>query len=357
MPNIAVIPGDGIGIDVTKEAVKVLDTMNSLFELDLKLNHFDYGAERYLKDGTTLPESGFKELRDKYDAILLGAFGDPRVPDMKHAKDILLGLRFRLDLYVNHRPINLIHEKLCPLKDKRPEDINFVVFRENTEGFYVGVGGIFKEGTPDEIAIQESVNTRKGVERIIEYGFKYAVENDLSHVTMSDKSNALQYEGGLWLRTFEEVSERYPNIKTSHWYIDALAMQMIKKPEQFEVIVTNNMFGDIITDLGAQIQGGLGLGASGNINPELHKGLFEPVHGSAPKYAGDNIANPMGAILSAQMMLEFLGFKSQASIISKAISEAVEHDWTPRDLGGSLGTVEVGDYIVRYIEENIPGKS
>ncbi|MCH8272726.1 MAG: 3-isopropylmalate dehydrogenase [Candidatus Marinimicrobia bacterium] len=353
MPNIAVIPGDGIGKDVTVEAVKVLETMDKLFHLGLKLNHFDYGAERYLKDGTTLPDSGFKELRDNYDAIFLGALGDPRVPDMKHAKDILLGLRFRLDLYVNHRPVKLIHEKLCPLKDKMPKDVNFVVFRENTEGFYVGVGGNFKKDTQDEIAVQESINTRKGVERIIEHSFKYAVENRLTQVTMSDKSNAMQFEGGLWQRTFDDVKERYPKITANHFYIDALAMQMIKKPEQFQVIVTNNMFGDIITDIGAQLQGGLGLGASGNINPELNIGLFEPVHGSAPKYAGKNIANPMGAILSGQMMLEFLGFKTQSAVISEAIEDAIEHDWTTRDIGGSLGTAEVGDYIVRYIEENI----
>jgi len=357
LPKIALIPGDGIGVDVTKEALKVLHTMNSLFDLDLQLNQFDYGAERYLKDGTTLPDSGFEELRDNYDAIFLGALGDPRVPDMKHAKDILLGLRFRLDLYVNHRPIKLIHEKLCPLKNKQPEDIDFVVFRENTEGFYVGVGGIIKKDTPDEIAVQESINTRKGVERIIEHAFKFAEENNLSKVTMSDKSNALQYEGGLWQRIFAEVGERYSSIETNHWYIDALAMQMIKRPEQFEVVVTNNMFGDIITDLGAQLQGGLGLGASGNVNPETKKGLFEPIHGSAPKYAGSNIANPMGAILSAQMMLDFLGFGEQSRIITDAISDAVDHDWTPRDLGGSLGTEEVGDYIVRYIEENAGSSS
>ena len=352
MPKIAVIPGDGIGVDVTKEALKILHTMNGIFDFDLQLNSFDYGAERYLKDGTTLPESGFEELRDNYDAIYLGALGDPRVPDMKHAKDILLGLRFKLDLYVNHRPIRLIHEKLCPLKNKQPKDLNFVVFRENTEGFYVGVGGNLKKGTPDEIAVQESINTRKGVERIIEHAFNYAEEHDLKTVTMSDKSNALEYEGGLWQRVFEEVGKRHKSIETNHWYIDALAMQMIKKPEQFEVVVTNNMFGDIITDLGAQLQGGLGLGASGNINPETNKGLFEPVHGSAPKYAGKNIANPMGAILSAEMMLDFLGFGKESKIITDAITDAIEHDWTSVDLGGSLGTEEVGDYIVRYIEEN-----
>ncbi|MCH7619354.1 MAG: 3-isopropylmalate dehydrogenase [Candidatus Marinimicrobia bacterium] len=352
MPKIAVIPGDGIGIDVTREAVKVLKTMSDLFNLNLELNHFDYGAERYLKDGTTLPESGFIELRDNYDAIFLGALGDPRVPDMSHAKDILLGLRFRLDLYVNHRPIKLIHEKLCPLKDKGPKDVNFVVFRENTEGFYVGSGGNFKKDSADEIAIQESINTRKGVERIIEFAFNYAEDNGLKSLTMADKSNALQFEGGLWQRTFEVVRKRHTTVEANHLYIDALTMQMVKKPEQFEVIVTNNMFGDIITDLGAQLQGGLGLGASGNINPETKKGLFEPIHGSAPKYHGKNIANPMGAILSAQMLLEFLGLEAQASIITDAITDAIEHDWTARDLGGSLGTVEVGDHIVRYIEEN-----
>jgi 3-isopropylmalate dehydrogenase len=276
--KIAIIPGDGIGVDVTREAIKVLETVQNLYALPLDIKHFDYGAERYLKDGTTMPEEQVEDFRNNYHAIFLGALGDPRVPDMTHARDILLGLRFKLDLFVNYRPVKLTAPKLCPLKDKTPEDVDFVVFRENTEGLYVGLGGNFKKGTPDEIAIQEDVNTRKGVERIIRYAFEYAREKGRPKVTMTDKSNALRFGHDLWLRTFEEVGEEYPDIEKQHLYIDALTMQMIKRPEQFEVIVTCNMFGDIITDLGAQLQGGLGLAASGNINPG-NTSMFEPVHG------------------------------------------------------------------------------
>ncbi len=309
----------------------------------------DYGAERYIKTGISIPEEQFDEFRSGYDAIFVGALGDPRIPDMSHAKDILLGLRFKLDLYVNYRPIKLIDEKLCPLKNKKPEDVNFVVFRENTEGMYVGLGGIFKKNTPDEIAIQESLNTRKGVERIIRYAFEYARKNNLSKVTMSDKSNAQRFEGDLWQRTFNEIGEEYPDIEKQHLYVDALVMQMVKRPEQFEVIVTCNMFGDIVTDLGGQLQGGLGIAASGNINPGKVS-MFEPVHGSAPKYMGKNIANPVAAISSAQLMLEYLGFYEAASYIEKAVVNSIKKDMTTRDLGGKLGTKEVGDFICEEIK-------
>jgi 3-isopropylmalate dehydrogenase len=244
--------------------------------------------------------------------------------------------------------VKLYNARLCPLKNKKVEDIDFVVFRENTEGMYAGTGGILKKGTPDEVAIQTSVNTRKGVERIIRYAFEYAKSHNRPMVTLSDKSNAMRYEGDLWQRVFYQVGEEYPEIEKQHWYIDALLMQMIKRPEQFEVIVTCNMFGDIATDLGAQIAGGLGLAASGNIHPGKTS-LFEPVHGSAPKYQGKDVANPLAAILTAGIMLEHIGFKEWNARIESAVMEAIESNNVPRDLGGELGTKATGDYIARKL--------
>ena len=347
MKRIAVIPGDGIGIEVTREAVKVLEAVGSGCASSLKIDSYDYGADRYLRTGETLPPGEMDRLK-QYDAILLGALGDPRVPDMKHAADILLGLRFGLDLYVNYRPVRLLDERLCPLKGRKPADVDFVVFRENTEGLYVGVGGIFKKGTSEEIALQEDINTRKGVERIIRHAFQYAAENDLTRVVMSDKSNVLTYGHDLWQRVFRSIAPEYPNIEARHLYVDALAMQMVKDPSQFQVIVTCNMFGDIVTDLGAQIQGGLGMAASGNIHPG-RVSLFEPVHGSAPKYAGQNIANPFGAILTAALMLEYLGEKPAARRVEGAVVACIRADRTPKELGGRLGTRETGDAVVQEI--------
>ena len=349
MKRIAVIPGDGIGIDVTQEALKVLDLVKNS-GVDVGWDIFDYGAEKYLKTGITLPDEEVENFRNHYDAIYIGAVGDPRVPDMRHAKDILLGLRFKLDLFVNYRPVKLYAESLCPLKGKTLEDVDFVVFRENTEGLYAGTGGILKQGTPDEVAIQTSINTRKGVERIIRYAFEYAQKTGRKRVTMSDKSNAMRYEGDLWQRTFAEVGEEYPDIEKQHWYIDALLMQMIKRPEQFEVIVTCNMFGDIVTDLGAQIAGGMGLAGSGNIHPGKTS-LFEPVHGSAPKYHGQDVANPLAAILTVSIMLEFLGYPEWNQRIENAVIEAIKTNNVPRDLGGRLGTKASGDYIVSSLSD------
>lgn len=348
--KVAVIAGDGIGIDVTQEAIKVLTAVQEVYNLPLEVKHFDYGANRYLKDGTTIPEEQVEDFRNNYDAVFIGALGDPRVPDMAHARDILLGLRFKLDLFVNYRPVKLTDEKLCPLKGKTAKDVDFVVFRENTEGLYVGMGGIFKKGTPDEIATQEDVNTRKGVERIIRYAFEYAKQKGRPKVTMSDKSNALRFGHDLWQRTFKEVGEEYPGIEKEHFYVDALTMQMVKRPEQFEVIVTCNMFGDIVTDLGAQLQGGMGLAASGNINPE-GTSMFEPVHGSAPKYAGKNVANPLAAILTLGLMLDYLGYSEQNSVVEKAVTEAIHSGNVTKDLGGNLGTKETGDFICEKIKQ------
>ncbi len=349
MKKIAVIPGDGIGIDVTDEALKVFEVIKSsgtVIDWDI----FDYGADKYLETGITLPDEEVENFRNNYDAIYIGAVGDPRVPDMRHAKDILLGLRFKLDLFINYRPVKLYIEELCPLKNKTMQDIDFVVFRENTEGLYAGTGGILKKGTPDEVAIQTSVNTRKGVERIIRYGFEYAEKTGRKRVTMSDKSNAMRYEGDLWQRAFEEVSAEYPDIEAQHWYIDALLMQMVKRPEQFEVIVTCNMFGDIATDLGAQLAGGMGLAASGNIHPGKTS-LFEPVHGSAPKYHGKDIANPLAAILTVGVMMEHIGYPEWNRKIEDAVLEAVKTKNVPRDLGGPLGTKASGDYIVEQLSK------
>ena len=350
MLQIAVIPGDGIGKDVTIEAGKVLHTVSRASGKKIETVEFDYGAERYLKDGVALPSDALDRFRSEFDAILLGALGDPRVPDMKHAVDILFGIRFGLDLYANIRPVRLLDRRLTPLKNTTEADVNFTVFRENTEDLYVGVGGIFKKGTPDEVAVQESLSTRKGVERIMEAAFSFATRRGLKKVTMSDKSNALRFSGDLWQRTFHDVALRYPRIQAEHLYIDALAMMLVKDPASFEVIVTGNMFGDIITDVGAQIQGGLGLAASGNINPNSVC-MFEPVHGSAPRYAGKNVANPMGAILSVQMMLDHLGWASEAAAIEAAVRECIREGECTQDLGGPLGTREVGDAICRRIEQ------
>jgi 3-isopropylmalate dehydrogenase len=343
--RVAVVPGDGIGVDVTAEAVKVLETVARASGRKARLTHFGWGADHFLKTGVTLPEGALADLQDNYDAILLGAMGDPRVPDNRHAADILLGMRFRLDLYVNYRPVKLFHEKLCPLKGVTPKDVDFVVFRENTEGLYVMMGGNFKKGTPEEVATEVDLNTRLGVERIIRRAFEHARAHGRRKVVMGDKSNVLVHAHDLWQRTFRIVAADFPEITPIHLYADNLAMQMVKNPSQFEVIVTSNMFGDIVTDVGAALQGGLGMAASGNIHPG-RVSLFEPVHGSAPKFAGQNVANPMGAILTAGLMLEHLGWAEEARRIEDAVRWAVETDTTTSDIGGKLGTREVGQAIV-----------
>ncbi len=348
--RVAVIPGDGIGIEVTSETVAALREVASVMGSPLDLEPMPYGADHFLRTGETLPDHAFEALR-QFDAILLGALGDPRVPDNRHAADILLGLRFRLDLYVNQRPVRLLHERLCPLKGRTPKDVDYVIFRENTEGLYAGMGGFFKKGTADEVAIQQDINTRKGVERICRHAFEYARARKLRKVLMSDKSNALTFGHDIWQRTFWEMAGEYPEIEASHMYVDALAMQLIKDPSPYQVIVTCNMFGDILSDLSAQIQGGLGLAASANLHPG-RVGLFEPVHGSAPKHAGRNVANPMGAMLSAVMMLQESGLLEEARVLEAAVVACVQAKETTRDLGGALGTHEVGEAVRRRIRES-----
>ncbi len=348
--RIAVIPGDGIGQEVIPQALNVIQASGANVEITM----FDWGADRYLRDSTTVPPDGFAMLEHDFDAIFAGAFGDPRVRTNIHAKEILLGMRFKMDLYANVRPVWLMDASLCPLKGVDPKDVDFVVIRENTEGVYGDAGGVFKQGTPDEIAIQEDINTRKGVERVIRYAFEYCAQHakfdgsPRGRVLMCDKSNAMTHAGGLWQRVFKEVSAEYPKIATQHMYVDALCMQMVRDPRGFDVIVTNNMFGDIITDLAAGLQGGLGMAASGNIHPGKTS-MFEPVHGSAPPIAGKNIANPFGAILTAAMMLAHLGFAQEAARIEEAVLEAVRQKKTTVDAGGTLGTREAGQWVAERV--------
>jgi 3-isopropylmalate dehydrogenase len=342
--KIAVIPGDGIGKEVIPAAVEVIKTSGA----NVSFTDFDWSADRYLRDGTTVPPDGFARLQRDFDAVFVGALGDPRVATNIHAKEILLGMRFQMDLYANVRPVKLLDESLCPLKGVKPQDVDFVVIRENTEGPYMDAGGILKQGTPDEVAIQNEFHTRKGVERIIRFAFELAKKQGRKKVLMADKSNAMTISGGLWQRVFKEVAGQYPGIQTQHMYIDALCMHMVRDPKQFDVIVTNNIFGDIVTDLAAGLQGGLGMAASGNIHPGKTS-MFEPVHGSAPPFAGKNIANPIGAIATAAMLLDHLGFAKESEKINAAILAAVQQKKTTADIGGSLGTKESATWIADQV--------
>ena len=344
--RIAVVPGDGIGKEVIPQALKVVEASGAAVEF----TEFDWSADRYLKDGTTIPPDGFAMLARDFDAIFVGALGDPRVKTNIHAKEILLGMRFKMDLYANVRPVKLLDESLCPLKSAKIEDLDFTVIRENTEGVYMDMGGTFKQGTEDEVATQEDINTRKGVERVIRFAFEYARAHGRKKVLMADKSNVMTYAGGLWQRVFKMVAEEFKDITPQHMYVDALCLQMVREPQSLEVVVTNNMFGDIITDLAAALHGGLGMAASGNIHPGKTS-MFEPVHGSAPPLAGKNVANPMGSILSAAMMLEHLGFGEPARRIEAAVTAAVREGKRTPDVGGTMGTKEVAGWIAERVAQ------
>jgi 3-isopropylmalate dehydrogenase len=349
--RIAIVAGDGIGPEVIREAVHVLQRVRETHGVELELTDFDWSADKFLNEGVSLPEGALEMLSRDFDAILAGAFGDPRVPSNKHAEDILLGMRRGLDLYINLRPVRLLDERLTPLRNRKVEDVDFVVFRENTEGAYCGAGGFLKKGTPFEIATQEELNTRQGVERIITAAFEYArTRGKKRRVTMADKSNVQRFGGDLWQRTFKEVAARFPDIEANHQYVDAMAMFMVQDPAQYDVVVSNNLFGDILTDLGAALQGGLGLAASGNIHPG-RVSLFEPVHGSAPPLAGKNVANPIGAILTAAMMLEYLGHGEAAKAVEQAVQGAIQSGHVTRDLGGALSTAEAGAEIRQRIKQ------
>jgi 3-isopropylmalate dehydrogenase len=347
--DIAVIPGDGTGPEVIAEGLKALDAASKRFGFKLNFSHYDFGGERYLRTGETLPDSAIGELK-KFDAIYLGAIGHPDVRPGILEKGILLNLRFALDLYVNLRPVKLYPGVECPLKGKGPEDIDFIVVRENTEGLYAGAGGFLKKGTPDEVAVQESINTRKGVERCIRYAFDYCRgRNKDRKLTLCGKTNVLTYAFDLWERTFNEVSKEYPDIKADYAHVDAITMWFVKNPEWFDVIVTDNMFGDIITDLGAMIQGGMGIAAGGNINPG-GVSMFEPIGGSAPKYKGQNIINPLAAICAGGMMLEHLGEKDAGRTVELAVMEVTSKHLKSL-AAGKMGhtTTEVGDIVAGYI--------
>ncbi len=349
--KVAVIPGDGIGPEVIREGIKVLEAAASRGGFSFEWIHYDLGGERYLRTGETLPSSVLEEVK-KVDAIYLGAIGHPDVKPGILEREILLRLRFELDQYINLRPVKLYPGVETPLKDKGPEDIDFVVVRENTEGLYAGVGGFLRKGTPYEVAIQTSVNTRMGVERCIRFAFEYCRKrNKQKKLTLCGKTNVLTYAFDLWERTFHEVGEEYPDIQRDYAHVDALCMWMVKNPERFDVIVTDNMFGDIITDLGAIIQGGMGIAAGGNINPE-GVSMFEPIGGSAPKYAGKNVVNPLAAILAGKMMLEHLGEEKASEWIEKAVMEVTTKHMKSMDAGKmGLSTSEVGDLVAKYVGE------
>ena len=347
--RIAVIPGDGTGPEVIREGIKVLKSASQKEGFELSFHYYDFGAERYLKTGEILPDSAIEEFKEM-DAIFLGAIGDPRVKPGILEKGILLKLRFSLDLYINLRPVKLYPGVWTPVKDKGPEDIDFVVVRENTESLYVGMGGIFKRNTPEEMALQEMVVTRKGVERCIRFAYELTRKrNKKKKLTLCGKTNVLTYAWGLWEKIFYEIGEEYPDIEKEYTHVDATCMWMVKNPEYFDVIVTDNMFGDIITDLGAIIQGGMGIAAGGNLNPE-GVSMFEPIGGSAPKYTGKNIINPLAAISAGMMMLEFLGEEKAALLVENAIIKVVK-DHLDSLSAGKMGytTTEVGDLVSGYV--------
>ncbi len=349
--KIAVIPGDGTGPEVIREGLKVLDAASKKVGIKLDFHHYDFGGSRYLRTGEVLPDNAVNELQ-KFDAIYLGAIGHPDVKPGILEKGILLRLRFELDLYINLRPVKLYPGVDCPLKDKSPEDIDFVVVRENTEGLYAGAGGVLKKGTPDEVSVQESINTRKGVERCVRFAFEYCKKrNKNNKLTLCGKTNVLIFAFDLWERTFYELAKEYPEIKVDYAHVDAITMWFVKNPEWFDVIVTDNMFGDIITDLGAMIQGGMGIAAGGNINPQ-GVSMFEPIGGSAPKYTGMNVVNPLAAICAGGMLLEQLGEDKASRLIEKAVI-AVTGKHLKSLAAGKMGhsTSEVGDLVARFVTD------
>ncbi len=350
--RIAVVPGDGIGIEVLNEQKKLLGLVNDRRQLGLELVDKDWGAERWLKEKVGMPKGALDDLNANYDAVTFGALGDPRIPDMAHGREILLGMRQGLDLYANMRPIRCLDDALSPLKGKGEKEIDFVCFRENTEDMYVSVGGTFKEGTPDEIAQDISVNTRKGVERILRYAFEYARKTGRKKVTMTDKHNAVRFGGGLWKRTFELLKKEYADIEGDHLFVDVAAMEFVRAPERFDVVVGNNLFGDILTDLGAALMGGLGLAASANIHPGKI-GLFEPVHGSAPDIAGKGVANPLAAFSTASLMLDFLDAPVEARLIDDAVRLAVKTGPKTPDMGGKAKTSDVTSFVLDVVSRGL----
>lgn len=353
MTQIAVLPGDGIGNEVIPEAVKILEVVDEIFHIGLEYEIFDFGAERYLKTGTAVPDDidqFIDDLPNRFDTALFGAAGiDPRVPPGVVANPVLRGLRRRLDLYANLRPCRLLDASLTPLKGKTEQDIDFVVFRENTEGYESGSAGTLRVGTPDEVEIRPEINTAKGVRRIIEYAFDYAREHNRSRVDMAEKG----LPNGLWARTFQEVGNRYPEVEQHHIHVDTLAYTMVISPEQLQVIVAENRAGDILSDIAGAIQGGRGLAPTGCFNPDRHFCYFEPIHGTGPDIIGRQLANPIAAILAGRMLLEHSGQPEAARAIEAAVAEAVRSGNTTPDLGGNLSTPQVGDFICRELRRRV----
>lgn len=352
--QVTVIGGDGIGTEVTAVGCDVLQTLAELRGWELRLDVLDLGAERYLRDGTTFPEDVAARIAEESDAVLLGALGDPRVPGNQHARDILFGLRFGMDLYCNVRPVQCLADRLMPLKAYAASDVDFTVFRENTEGIYVGMGGHFKKGTPDEIAIQEDVNSRKGVERVIRAAFAHAKRTGARSVHMADKHNAMVHAHELWNRVFREVAAEYPDLAAHHVYVDALCLYLVQDPRPFEVIVTCNLFGDIVTDLAAALQGGMGMAASANVRPPGDergrlRGLFEPVHGSAPPLAGKDLANPFATVLTVGQLLAHLGHPDEDARLRALVRRGLAEGKCTADVGGTLGTKAVGAWVCEQL--------
>lgn len=347
--KVAVVPGDGIGPEVMAQAVRLLEALDAQRGLGLELVHKDWGAERWLKDGVGLPKGALAELKHDHAAVIFGALGDRRIPDMAHGREILLGLRFGLDLYVNSRPVKLLHPRLCPLKDVSSLDL--VLLRENTEGLYVGMGGTFREGAPDEVSQDIELNTRVGVERIQRYAFELAKKRS-GRLCVVDKSNAVRFGGGLWQRVLKELRAQYPEVQATHLLADVAAMELVRNPQRFDVMVAGNLIGDILTDLGAAIMGGLGVAPSANLNPG-RVSLFEPVHGSAPDIAGKGVANPLAAFLTVGLMLEALGHPDLKTAIDDGVQACVAANHVAQDLGGTLGTVEAADAMLQEIRSRL----
>ena len=359
--RIAVVPGDGIGVETTREAVRVLEALAAEGALRCRLTPFPWSADHTLATGRALPEGAFDSLRRDFDAVLVGAFGDPRIPDMSHAKEILLGMRSRLDLFANVRPVRCLDDRLSPLKGVPASEIDFVIVRENTEGAYVGMGGLFLAGTRDEVAIEGDVTTRTGTERICRYAFERARDLErprrlgrAPRVLMADKHNVQRFGGELWRRVFLEVAADFPDCEASHLFADTLAMEMVRRPGSFDVVVTNNLFGDLLSDLAAALVGGLGVTPSGNVHPG-RVSVFEPVHGSAPPLAGKGIANPLGSILSAAMLLRHLGEPAAAGTVERAVEACVRARETTADLGGALSTGGAGEAVIARLRREGKG--
>lgn len=349
--RIAVIPGDGIGPEIIAQTEKVVDVLNKKYNSGIELTKFPYSADYFLETGVTLPDEFIKEVEKNYNAILVGTLGDPRVPDMRHVREVILGLRQKLDLYVYMQPVKLYEEWLCPFKDVKCSEVDFVLFRENSEGCYVKSGGFLKKNTKEEVAIQTSISTYKGIERIIRAAFDFCYREEKKNICLVDKRNVLVYTHDLWRRVFKSIADGYQSIAVNYLSIDNAMVQVVKNPAKFDVIVTCNLFGDIMSDTFAHLQGGYGLAFYCNINPGKKSGMFAPLLGSAPRHAGHNTGNPLGAVLALQYLLKFLNLDKEAKVVEDAVINTLSNHWTTMDLGGIIGTEEVGNYIVSSITE------